>query len=149
MKRAEEGNLWKILKKSSDGDEPACEGHVIVYVDDIMALAKDDVRASFFQRLQKEWKCSDFETVNQTDWVKLCGYEMKRHEDGVGLLVGQRSYTMELLKRYEGVAPKLYPLPKFDGSDDDEADVTTADIRAAQAITGELLYGCLFAVVQT
>ena len=112
--------MWKILKKGSNGGEPTCEGHVIVYVDDIMALAKDDVRASFFQRLQKEWKCSDVETVSQTDWIKFCGYEMKRHEDGVGLLVGQRSYTMELLKRHEDVAPKLYPLPKFDGSVDDE-----------------------------
>ena len=47
---------------------------------------------------------------------------------------------MELLKRHEDVAPKLYPFPKFDGSVDDETDVTTADIRAAQAITGELLW---------
>ena len=32
LKRTEEGNLWKILNKGSNGGEPTCEGNVIVYV---------------------------------------------------------------------------------------------------------------------
>ena len=31
-------------------------------------------------------------------------------------------------------------MPKLDGSETDETDVTTPDIRAAQAVTGELLW---------
>ena len=55
-------------------------------------------------------------------------------------MVGQKSYTAELLKRHDGVTPKTCPMPKLDGSETDETDVTTPDIRAAQAVTGELLW---------
>ena len=140
LKRTEEGNLWKIMKQGCDGIEPTCEGHVIVYFGDIMALAGDDVRTSFFDRLKQEWKCSDVETVDKHEWIRICGFELKRHDDGVSLMVGQKSYTAELLKRHDGVTPKTCPMPKLDGSETDETDVTTPDIRAAQAVTGELLW---------
>ena len=55
------------MQQESDGCEHTCVGHVLVYVDDIMALAKDDVRTSFFDVLQQEWKCSDVETVDKND----------------------------------------------------------------------------------
>ena len=64
LKRSEEGNLWKIMKQSPNETEWTCEGHVIVYVDDIMVMANDQVRNDFFTRLQREWKCSDIETVD-------------------------------------------------------------------------------------
>ena len=41
------------MQQGSNGCVDVCVGHVLVYVDDIMALAKDDVRQSFFDRLQK------------------------------------------------------------------------------------------------
>ena len=140
LKRTEEGNLWKIMKHGHGDAEPTCEGHVIVYVDDIMALANDNVRNSFFDRLKKEWKCSDVETVDKNEWIRFCGFELKRHDDGVSLMVGQKSYTAELLKRHEHVSPKSCPMPKLDSSETDETDITTPDVRAAQAITGELLW---------
>ncbi len=142
LRKTAEGNLWKIMKQVGEtpGEKDSCEGHVIVYVDDIMALAGDDVRASFFGRLQQEWKCSELETVNQKDWVRFCGFEMKRHEDGRSLMISQKSYTAELLKRHEGITPKQCPLPKNDGVETDEENITTEQIRAAQAVTGELLW---------
>ena len=59
------------MQQGSNGCVDVCVGHVLVYVDDIMALAKDDVRNSFFDRLQQEWKCSDVETVDQNNWVRF------------------------------------------------------------------------------
>ena len=88
-------------------------GHVIVYVDDIMALASDDVRTSLFDRLKQEWKCSDVETVDKHEWIRFCGFELKRHDDGVSLMVGQKSYTAELLKRHDGVTRKHVPCPNW------------------------------------
>ena len=35
------------MQQGSNGCVDVCVGHVLVYVDDIMALAKDDVRNSF------------------------------------------------------------------------------------------------------
>jgi hypothetical protein len=121
-----EGNLWKI-QQGSNGCESVCVGRALVYVDDIMALAKDDVRQSFSNRLQREWRCSDVETVDQTNWVRFCGFELK-------------SYTAELLKRHEGITPKTCPMLKSEHEDPLEENITTKDIRAAQTITGELLW---------
>ena len=142
LKRTQEGNLWKIMKQQAEtpNDTDSCEGHVIVYVDDIMALASDSVRASFFDRVQQEWKCSGVETVTCNDWVRFCGFELKRHEDGRSLMVGQRSYTAELMNRHEGIIPKQCPIPKNDGTESVEEGITTEQIRAAQGITGELLW---------
>lgn len=80
------------------------------------------------------------ETVGKEERIRFCGFELKRHDDGVSLMVAQKSYTAELLKRHEGATPKSCPMPKLDGSEIDETDVTTPDVRAAQAITGELLW---------
>ena len=56
----ENGGLWfflqknwrreplEIMKHGHTGTGPTCEGHVIAYVDDIMALANDNLRTSFF-----------------------------------------------------------------------------------------------------
>ena len=140
LKRTEEGNFWKIMKKGDQQNPDTCEGHVIVYVDDIMVLAGDSVRESFFGRLTQEWKCSDIETVNQTTWVRFCGFELRRHPDGIGLMVGQKSYTTELLKRHEGIVPRNYPIPRVDPQEVVEPSPSIEDIRRAQAVTGELLW---------
>ena len=145
LKQSEEGNLWKIMKRSNENGsnengDLSCEGHVIVYVDDIMVMADDQVRHSFFERLQKEWKCSDIETVNPDDWVRFCGFELKWSEKGEGLMVGQKSYTLDLLKRHPDVSPKHYPMPKGEVVGIEEENPSVDDIRRAQAWTGELLW---------
>jgi|OrbCmetagenome_4_1107370.scaffolds.fasta_scaffold329910_1 hypothetical protein len=102
-----------------------------------MALANDNLRTSFFDRLKQEWKCSEVETVGKEERIRFCGFELKRHDDGVSLMVAQKiqkPYTAELLKRHEGATPKSCPMPKLDGPEIDETDVTTPDVRAAQAI---------------
>ena len=140
LKQSEEGSLWKVMKRSDGNEDLSCEGHVIVYVDDIMVMANDQVRNSFFERLQKEWKCSEIETVNTDDWVRFCGFELKWHETGVGLMVGQKSYTMDLLKRYQDITPKCYPMPKGEVVGFEEENPSIDNIRRAQAVTGELLW---------
>ena len=95
-----EGNLWKIMKGKKDEGSPGCVGHVIVYVDDIMALSTPEIREGFFQRVKQEWKCSDVETVGQDQWTRFCGFELKWKND-TQLMIGQESYTRELLKRHQ------------------------------------------------
>lgn len=79
------------MKTSKDQQTPICAGHVLVYVDDIMVLSTDDVRESFFCRLGQEWKCAEVETVNPTNWLRFCGFELKRHEDQASLMVNGRT----------------------------------------------------------
>ena len=128
------------METPEKGGSSLCVGHIIVYVDDMMVMADDGVRKAFFERLQQEWKCSENETVGTENWVRFCGFEMKRHENGVGLLVGQKSYTLDLLKRHKDVTPKSYPMPKGEVVGSDEENPTIEDIRRGQAITGELLW---------
>ena len=103
-------------------------------------LQRTMLGSRFFTRLQQEWKCSDVETVDQTNWVRFCGFELKRYGDGVSLMVGQKSYNAELLKRHEGVTPKTCPMLKSEHEEPLEENLTTENIRAAQTITGELLW---------
>ena len=83
-----EGNLWKIMKGKKDEGSPGCVGHVIVYVDDIMALSTPEIREGFFQRVKQEWKCSDVETVGRDQWTRFCGFELKWKND-TQLMIGQ------------------------------------------------------------
>lgn len=132
--------MWEILRSTPNTHEPVCVGHIIVYVDDIMVLSTDEIRASFFERLGQEWKCANVETVNQTEWLRFCGFELKRHADQTSLMVGQRSYTAELLKRHSDVTPKLFPMPRVEGTEGEDEVPTQSEIKAAQGITGELLW---------
>ena len=140
LKQTEEGNFWKIMRTSPTETDPVCEGHIIVYVDDIMVLSTDEIRESFFKRLEQEWKCAEIETVGKTGWLRFCGFELKRHENGVSLMVGQRSYTAELLKRHQDVTPKMFPMPKVDGNEGVDETPSQSEVKAAQGITGELLW---------
>ena len=139
MKQTEEGNLWKIMRWNDAKTESTCEGHVLVYVDDMLALAPDDVRGSFFERVTQEWKCSPVETVDSQHWLKFCGLELRWTDDGSGLMVGQGSYLQDLLKRHEVKGYKHHPIPKVDIPEDDP-NPKIADVRRAQGITGELLW---------
>lgn len=41
------------MKRNAEGVGETCEGHVIVYVDDIMVMACDQVRTDFFRSVAK------------------------------------------------------------------------------------------------
>ena len=48
VKQTPEGNLWKIWTHDGKGNMLDCVGHVIVYVDDVLVAACEDVRKGFF-----------------------------------------------------------------------------------------------------
>eukprot|EP00435_Cladocopium_sp_Y103_P033495 s2459_g8.t1 len=69
--------------------------------------------------------------------VKFCGFELTRCGDYVQL--SQKSYLKDLVGRYDGIAMKSSPMPaNLDESLEETIEVS--DIRAAQAIVGELLW---------
>ena len=57
LKSTPEGNLWKIIRNPDT--EAECVGHVLIYVDDVMAIAPETVRDGFLGRLKKEWAVSN------------------------------------------------------------------------------------------
>ena len=135
-----EGNLWKIFKNPKNPREAeVCVGHVLVYVDDVMVIAPETVRKGFLGRLRNEWAVSEPETVTKTGWVRFCGLEFQWKNE-TQLRIAQPSYTKDLLERHGTVNTRSCPIPKVELPVNPEENVQKEELRAAQGITGELLW---------
>ena len=138
MQHTPEVNLWRIHKWDPQGNNHECVGHVLVYVDDLMVVASQEVRLGFLERLQKEWNVSQPEHVHENGWVRFAGLEVRWNGDS--LRIAQPSYTQELLDRYQPPGKRSSPMPKLEPPEGDEPGVTAALIKQAQGLTGELLW---------
>jgi hypothetical protein len=139
VKQTPEGNLWKIWTHDGKGNMLDCVGHVIVYVDDVLVAACEDVRKGFLGRLREEWATSSPEDVTCNGWVRFCGFELRWDQEGF-LHVAQPSYTHELLERHGITGKRVAPMSKVGVPEHEENDITPSDIKAAQGIAGELLW---------
>lgn len=135
LKSTPEVNFWKVMKGSGDTGEE-CVGHLIVYVDDMMVIASQEVRDGFLRRLSQEWNTSAPEHVNCRSPVRFAGFELQWLDDGQ-LKVHQGSYTQELLGRYGNPTPRWSPVSKLEVPEHAEEGITIERIREAQTITGE------------
>ena len=138
LQQTPEGNLWKIFESVS-GEPGICVGHILVYVDDVMVISRERVRQGFISRLKQEWSVATPETVDTETWVRFCGLEF-RWEGETKLHVAQPSYTKDLLERHQVTQVRSCPMPKCEVPVDPEEDITASEIKAAQAITGEVLW---------
>ena len=134
-----EGNLWKIWAHDGKGNMLDCVGHVIVYVDDVLVAACEDVRKGFLGRLREEWATSSPEDVTCDGWVRFFGFELRWDQEGF-LHVAQPSCTYELLERHGITGKRVPPMSKVGVPEHEENDITPSDIKAAQGIAGELLW---------
>lgn len=132
-----EGNLWKIFEGAVE--DRRCVGHVLIYVDDVLVIAPQEVRDGFMGRLKEEWAISEPETVTEGSWVRFCGVEL-RWEDSRRLCLAQPSYTRDLLERHGVVKTRNCPMPKMELPIDPEPEITKETLKTAQTITGELLW---------
>lgn len=133
-----EGNLWKVIE-TNDQDSMQCVGHIIVYVDDVMIVAPNQVREGFLGRLKREWAIAEPETVGKDGWVRFCGFEL-RWLDDENLAIGQPSYTKDLIERHGVTVSRSSPMPKVEIPEEPEENLTATEVKAAQALTGELLW---------
>ena len=151
MKQTAEGNLWEISETPKnapngegnagrDGTDTRRVGHVLVYVDDMMVLGPPNIRKGFLERMKQEWSCAPSEPISKEKWTRFSGFELQRGSDGFSLKVGQGSYIRELLNRHQDIGEKSTPMPRWEVDGDPEENVSTELIRAAQTVTGELLW---------
>ena len=127
-----EGNLWKVIE-TNDQDSMQCVGHIIVYVDDVMIVAPNQVREGFLGRLKREWAIAEPETVGKDGWVRFCGFEL-RWLDDENLAIGQPSYTKDLIERHGVTVSRSSPMPKVEIPEEPEENLTATEV------TGELLW---------
>ena len=130
-----ERNLWRVMKQGCA--QP--QGLLLVYVDDLLVLSGEEVRQALIREIQSHWQTSVPEEVNHQQWVRFCGYEMKRFEDQI--MLGQPSYLRDLIKRRQVTGKRSSRMAKdMMPPEEPEQDVTVAHIREAQSIAGEILW---------
>ena len=137
-----ESNVWAIRHESG-----ACVGHILVYVDDILILSEPDIANSFISWIRERWECTGLKEASTVDPLRFLGVDIYAEEDARGKVIGfslvQEAYIDELLRSHEAgpsaraTAPVprewIREIPVFQ-------EFSDAELRAAQSITGELLW---------
>ena len=113
------------------------EAVMVIYVDDFIVFGVLALCRAVIEVIQHTWKLSDPERLEVGKTVKFCGLEVVRTASG--FRVTQESYLTELLAKYsvDDVAP--VPMVKWQEPEEQE-EFGLADVRAAQALTGALLW---------
>ena len=126
-------NLWGIYVRK--GDTEVCEGQAAFYVDDILMGGPRHVCDSVLDQIRRIWATSTPEFVEEGRPMKFLGMEIEKTSTGEFLL-HQRCYTQELLNRHQVVIKgSALRLPE---EGENEECPRMEDVRAAQAVTGEL-----------
>ena len=128
-----ERHLWKITKEGTQEER----GYLCSYVDDLMVAGEQAVVESTIKKIEEQWACSEPEYINNEKNIRFCGYEL-RWDRADNLLLMQPSYVLDLLDKYQVKGREAEPCPKI--IQDENEDYTADTLRAAQQITGELLW---------
>ena len=133
-----ERNVWRIVREKDEGAaEPL--GFVLIYVDDMLILGREQLVRSTAQAVGRRWQCSEPEFLQEHTSMRFCGFELMR--EGSGIRLDQFGYTHEMLKKYDITQEESCPLPKVpDDEETVEESYSVEDLRRAQSIVGELLW---------
>ena len=135
-----EGNIWAII-----ADSGAC-AHLLIYVDDFLLVTEEHIAQDFVGWIRGRWECTDLSAATEGRPLKFLGvdvYEVRNEHGPVGFRLGQEGYVDELLRSHgiEASARATTPVPREWVREMPPAEqFSEADLRAAQRITGELLW---------
>ena len=143
--------VWRLVPVD---DETETLAMMIVYVDDVMFLGKnDEIKSMYAWLTQGEgdgegWKCSELEWVGQRP-VRYLGMEVRSRccGDEVHYHISQGGYIADLVREcgMESEKPSKVPatkelIPQWEEDEEEECGVDQEGIRAAQTAAGELLW---------
>lgn len=143
-------NLWKVQEEETEPDWVVVESPIyalcMVYVDDIFAVGQKTVLGEVVAAIQREWKTSEPEWVEE-EGVRFLGMEVKKVEIGEekkGWFATQGNYTRDLLRRNFGEKTETWKKRKIpitrEMTPEGEEHPTQSQIREAQRVTGELIW---------
>ncbi|CAE7239615.1 RE2 [Symbiodinium sp. CCMP2592] len=128
-------SLW-FIRMLADDEYGEVVGLLVVYVDDLAVFSKVAICEAFIQAVQEKWKTSP-PTWFGEEPITFCGVEIVL--TGRGYRLAQTSYLKELLIRYGVEGTATVPVTKWT-EPELPAHVELEDVRAAQGITGALLW---------
>ncbi|CAE7817431.1 GIP [Symbiodinium sp. CCMP2592] len=137
-----ESNVWRMRHESG-----LCIGHLLVYVDDMLLLTEPEVAQSFIDWIRESWECTGLKEATATDPLRFLGVDIYAELNDTGDLIGyslaQESYIAELLRSHDvrSNSRATAPVPKeWVRELPQEEEFSEKELRAAQRITGELLW---------
>ena len=116
---------------------------MIIYVDDILLLGKEEDIKVVATTIQEEWKTSNLAFLRPGAPIRFLGMELEVNDDQSIIYVNQRSYIEEVLRSYGFTKEDKdkIPLSKETGVFEvmeGDAEPTPTAVAEAQRITGKL-----------
>eukprot|EP00435_Cladocopium_sp_Y103_P029965 s4682_g7.t1 len=140
-----EPNMWRIIKKQPGPFAPTqaeqfC-GLLLVYVDDLLIMGKDEITDLLIRAVQAKWETSIPEIIDDCSGVRFLGAELFKQGDRWWMT--QKNYIQDLLARNLGAPPwHLRKIPMLAEpevrEDPPHHDLETT--REAQRVVGELVW---------
>ena len=134
IEKTAENHLWQVRTRGQQDPE----GFLGVYVDDLIVIGKDELVDQVMENLMKVFKMAEPTKVKPNKGVSFCGYEIGMDED-FNYTISQEKYVQELINKYRLEGTELQPVPKVTEAED-EVPISKKALKAAQTITGELLW---------
>lgn len=91
----------------------------------LLVTAESKYIKGLFDTIKSTWRCSEEEMVTADRWMRFCGYEFRRSQQG--LLIGESGYTTDLLKRRKVTETEDTPIQKI--VDDKEEEEKHEDLK--------------------
>ena len=140
-----EPNLWKISERESDLNvNPALEGLLMTYVDDIFITGNKVIVDAALAKIGSMWTTSPAEKVSQKP-IRFLGMEISKvwnpSTSSEDWYVNQESFIKDLVNKYEEVKPKRIPITKDHAALSIPEEPPTAEtVKKAQKQVGECLW---------
>lgn len=132
-------NLHKLVEVLPDGEHIV--GYVLFYVDDTLAVGLPEYVHGFYDWLEATWETCGREQVSKEGVVRFLGLELSLDEAG-RMMIGQRGYLDELLRKREVTTYSKVPFVKEWATDEIPKDANCAPelVKEAQQRCGEILW---------
>ena len=136
-----EPNLWRIMKKEQITQDTQ-KGLMLVYVDDLLVLSKEEIVQSVIEVISKKWEISTPEWLASDRSTKFLGVEIWEMEEGI--FVNQEKYLADVMRRngQEGGLVSGIPITKdqVQRLEEEDGEKTLEEVRLAQKATGEFMW---------
>ena len=87
--------IWRMVRE--DGEDDQVYGYVLVYIDDLLIQAEEQLLKDFYQWVADKWEVDPIDILDYNHAIRFLGMELHQTEEGVEL----EGFVRELLRSYK------------------------------------------------
>ena len=91
-----DNQIWKVVRENNP-TEPL--GYLLVYIDDLLIQAPENIMQTFFGWVASKWECDALDVLDYNHPIRFLGMELHRVQGGVE--IAQEGFISELLRAYK------------------------------------------------